>query len=353
MTRRGAPLLAAALALTLSAASRLRAQEYRADESRHGSLRVDADATPGTRVLPIAERRAALSLAGSILDVLRRDSAIAAPVGYTVNLRRIVAGRDTTLAAGAMPYSAGVAGAYWGYFLKDGKPDPDASGKTPISVYANTLTGCSTYDEDYQIEDRGKPMLDGGPPILTGLRQTGEFRGHPIYDAECVVMTNRPEPLYLPVTRERYMRLEILGMRAKVARTRKEINYEALDAKFRALYDSAFKVSDQMIAARQATLDAMSPSERAAPAAIRHNDIADSTLAAPGDPDAVRLITLNPAFFDRTLPASKAQIIIVDLPFVQSGIAPAHSPDEPERRAHGERIRDHLDWAALETMVRP
>lgn len=350
MTRRCFQAGVALAAPLMLAARPCRAQQFTADESRHGTLVIGSD-DHGVR--DPAARRGATSLAEQLLDVLRRDAAIASPVGYTVTLRRVDGSRGNELGGDpAMPYYAGVSGNYWGYLLKDGKPEPDASGRTPIAVYANTLWACP-YDEDFSIEDRGKPMLDGGPPILAGLRRTGEMRGHPIYRGECVVITNRPEPPYLPVTRERYMRLEILGMRARVDRQRRQIDYDKLDPKWRAAYDDAFKQSDRIIAAREEELARMSPSDRALPAAVRVNGPSDSTLVGLDDPDGVPLVTTNPAFFDRSAPPSKAQVIIVDLPFLQKGAKPISTPDEPERRAHGERIRDQLDWAALEAMVKP
>jgi hypothetical protein len=329
------------------------AQEYRPDESRRGTLVISADERDGDGLTDPAQRRAALALAGQVLDVFRRDPAVASPAGYTVKLRRVIGSRSGELGSEpSLSYYAGVSGTYWGYFLKDGTPDPDASGKTPFSAYANTLWACP-YDEDYSIEDRGKPMLDGGAPILAGLRQTGEFRGHPIFNGQCVVITNRADAPFVPVTRERYMKIELLGMHAKLDRFKKQVDYDHLDAKWREAYDNSLKESERIIASRQAELDAMSVKDRAAPAAVRHNGPGDSTLVSPDDADASPLVTLNPAFFDHSLPASRAQVIIVNLPFLQQGVPPQGTPDEPARRAHGEKIRDQLDWAALEQMVKP
>lgn len=329
------------------------AQGYRPDEARHGSLVMAADERDGDGLTDLAQRRAAIALAGTLLEVFRRDPAITSPTGYMVKLHRVVGSRGGELGGEpSMSYYAGVSGAYWGYFLRDGKPDPDASGKTPIRAFVNTLWACP-YSEDYAVEDRGKPMLDGGPPILAGVRQTGEFRGHPVFNGQCVVITSRAAAPYVPVTHERYMKLEILGMRTKLDRFRKQIDYDHLDAKWRAAYDNSLKESERIIASRQAELEAMSAKDRAAPAAVRHNGPSDSTLVSPDDAEALPLVTTNPAFFDRSLPPNRAQVVVVNLPFLQQGVAPQGTPDEPARRAHGEKIRDQLDWAALEQMVKP
>lgn len=340
-------------AITGFVASPSAAQDYRPDESRRGTLVVGADERDGDGLTDLAQRRAALALAAALLDVFRRDPAISSPAGYMVRLHRVIGSRGAALAREpAMPYFAGVSGTYWGYFLKDGTPDPDASGKTPFEAYVNTLWACP-YSEDFTVEDRDNPMADGGPTIIAGPRKTGQLRGHPIYNGQCVVITNRREPPFLPVTRERYMTLELLGMHAKVDRVRKQVDYDHLDPKWRAAYDDMSSQANKIIAAREAEFARMSAEERAAPAAVRHNGDNDSTLVSPDDPDGVPLVTINPAFFDRSLPPSRAQVIVVNLPFLQSGVTPDRTPDEPARRAHGEKIRDQLDWAALEAMVKP
>lgn len=351
MIARGLPtIIVGGAALAMAAPlSPCRGQEWRPDESRHGTLTVGA--TEGGSGLKPADRRAALALADSLLAVFRRDPAIASPTGYAVTLHREVGANLGTARADGAPIYAGVSGAYWGYFLVDGRPNPDASGKTPIDAYVNNLLACP-HSEDFDVEHRNKPMPDGGRPIFAGVRQTGEFRGHPIYNGQCVVLTNRHEPTFLPVTRERYRKLEIIGMRAKVERFRQQIDYDKLDPKWRAEYDKSFEESRQIIAGREAELTRMSAADRVAPAAVRHSGVDDSTLVSVDDPDGIPLVTINPAFYDPSLPASAAQIIVVNVPFVQPGVTPKGPPDEPERRAHGERIRDGLDWAALEAMVR-
>jgi len=351
--RRDAAIVAVVPSIAFAAAFPCPAQQYRPDESRRGTLVVAGDERDGDGLTDPVQRRAALALAGALFDVFRRDSAITSPVGYMVKVHRVVGSRGAELGRDpAMAYYAGVSGAYWGYFLKDGKADPDASGKTPIDAYVNTLWACP-YSEDYTVEDRGKPMADAGPPILAGPRKTGELRGHPIYNGQCVVITNRAEPPFLPVTRERYMKLELIGMHAKIDRLRKQVDYDHLDPKWRAAYDDMSAQANQIIAAREAELARMSPEDRAAPAAVRHNGGDDSTLVSPDEPDGIPLVTINPAFFDHSLSASRAQVIIVNLPFLQSDVKPERTPDEPARRAHAEKIRDQLDWAALEAMVKP
>jgi hypothetical protein len=83
------------------------------------------------------------------------------------------------------------------------------------------------------------------------------------------------------------------------------------------------------------------------------------------DAGASPLMELNPAVYDRSLPPSVPQVIMVCLPGLQ-GLANKASDlmaEGPERNAEQRRlaarvrdavrIRDQLDWAALEALVRP
>ena len=124
----------------------------------------------------------------------------------------------------------------------------------------------------------------------------------------------------------------------------------------------------QGIANYQAKLDALSPEERRAPVAvITHHgtwSYRDDELADINDPESSPLVQLNPTFFDRTRPATAPQIVTVCIPGIQGLENKAYerlaegSERDQERRSLEQqtrdavRIRDHLDWAALEAMVK-
>ena len=98
----------------------------------------------------------------------------------------------------------------------------------------------------------------------------------------------------------------------------------------------------------------LSPAERAAPAYISTR-IFDSKQSSPGRdcscivdadfPDARRLVTENPDYYDKNLPPSAIQLILVDfrLSELPSGIR--------WHRAAYERVRDGLDYSALAAML--
>ena len=101
----------------------------------------------------------------------------------------------------------------------DGQRIGDQGGIVPFSVVVN-MPGRYTDAEEISTE------LDHGPSILSDLRQTGEYRGHPIYNGECITVTGRAEPPFVPLTMERYYKLMIADFRRdstqNAARQRKD-----------------------------------------------------------------------------------------------------------------------------------
>ncbi len=99
---------------------------------------------------------------------------------------------------------------------------------------------------------------------------------------------------------------------------------------------------------------------------IHHVDWEFNTdeLVSMDDPGGSPLVQLNPAFFDQTRPVTAAQLVTVCLPGLQGlenkdydRLSGSERDDERaklERRTRDAAlIRDHLDWAALEALVKP
>ena len=100
----------------------------------------------------------------------------------------------------------------------------------------------------------------------------------------------------------------------------------------------------------------LSPAERAAPAYIslsvsnRKQPSPDSGCSCIVDadfPDARRLVTENPDYYDQTLPPSAIQLILVDFSNFEGSVRVY----PPWRHAAYERIRDGLDYSALARML--
>jgi hypothetical protein len=100
----------------------------------------------------------------------------------------------------------------------------------------------------------------------------------------------------------------------------------------------------------------LSPAERAAPAYISLNvsnrkqsslDSGCSCIVDADFPDARRLVTENPDYYDQALPPSAIQLILVDFSNFEGSVRVY----PPWRHAAYERIRDGLDYSALAAML--
>lgn len=103
----------------------------------------------------------------------------------------------------------------------------------------------------------------------------------------------------------------------------------------------------------EAELAAMSPAERQSPAYYEAvQGASGSGLVAPDAPGAVAIVTLNPAFRDRSRAESAPQVITVMLPCrTLHGTDASRSCPSEQRRADYERILSHLDWDALRALT--
>ena len=427
---RYAARVAAGAGLVVLAAATASGQGAEAAATHPGALTMRGEEQLGMVIAAPAPRRAALTAANAIVALLRADAALAKPVGYGVVLTP-VAGM-TKLVGTERPATSrpvyGVRGALNYFAMEDdghgGRRVGDGGGSVPFSVVVNAAGRLTDAEE---ID----PQPDHGPAVLSDIRQTGEFRGHPIYNGECIVVSGGTAPPFVPMTVERYYRIMILAYRgdsvrhaaqhrsaaatgdseaiaaeapAAKAKRHKDMmdTYEVLkkgdpkgaedylaaakaaedqiearayhtgpgvhdDSAMNAAMNSGAAASGQLIAGYQAKLDALSPAERQAPAAVAMHEYKwnykGDQFADVNDPDSAPLVQLNPAFFDQRKSATAPQVITVCIPGIQGLENKAYESqagDEREsqrrmleqRTRDAVRVRDHLDWAALEAMVK-
>jgi len=118
------------------------------------------------------------------------------------------------------------------------------------------------------------------------------------------------------------------------------------------------------IAQLQAKLDALSPEERKSPAYLVDHGRGMYTLGAKDDEGVMLPVQPNPAFYDQSIAPSVPQLLWVCLPGLQGVVDSTYqmyAGDEREqekqtaerRLADAVRIRDKLNWAALEALVKP
>lgn len=389
-----------------------------------GSLSTKPDVHLGKEIAAGPQRAAAFTEAQSVLDVLRADAALTSPVGYGVVVKRLASARLPGDGPG-MPYHAAVLGAIAYFGLEDdgrgGKQIGFTGGTVPFHIAINT------FGDQGEIEDTDEEA-DHGPRVLYDLKETGKFRGRPVYNGACTYISHRPVPPLVPLTMERYYRLELIKARGDSSRHASQRATETTtpssdalqkflhdkpqrDASNRATIDAVRKMggdsatirqmtetirdaekqmeaglraaaangSDQKfqeivkqgregeaanIAQLQEKLAALSPAERKSPAYLIDHGRSMYMVGTKDDESMVLPMQPNPAFYDPSISPSVPQLLWVCLPGLQGVVDSTYqmyAGDEREqekqtaerRVADAVRIRDKLNWAALEALVKP
>ena len=165
-----------------------------------------------------------------------------------------------------------------------------------LRVTANDL-GCPFRRQDPLFEDSLGPVFRAPDAV--------DEQGFPRF-RNCIVVTQRHEPLFIPVSRERVLRnylkdagaglKEIEDMQRAVPAERKK-EYEPAVTERRARYEKF-----------RGMLAAMSPAERASPAVINGN--LETVFFHEGDDARIAVVEPNPKFFD---PARLDQIQVLDV----------------------------------------
>jgi hypothetical protein len=389
-----------------------------------GSLSIKPDVHHGKEIPAGPQRTAEFATAQTVLDVLRADAALTSPVGYTVVVKRLASARLPGDAPG-MPYHAAILGAIDYFGLEDhgrgGKEIGPTGGTVPFHVAINT------FGDQGEIESTDEEV-DHGPRVLYDLKETGKFRGRPVYNGACTYIAHRPVPPLIPLTKERYYTLELIKARSASAHhesqratetttptndalqrflrdrpKREASNRQTIDAVRKMGGDTAtirqmteaFRDAENQqeaglrsasaggadqrlqeivkegregeaanIAQLQARLDALSPEERKSPAYLIDQGRSMYTLGTKDDEGVVLPVQPNPAFYDQSIAPSVPQLLWVCLPGLQGVVDSTYqmyAGDEREqekqtaerRLADAIRIRDKLNWAALEALVKP
>lgn len=411
------------VAAVASGAMPARAQGDDAAATHRGALVLKADQQLGWVNPSAARQHAGYVAAEQLVTILRRDAALAAPVGYATVVHRVagVTNAGDGLAPNLPPHF-GVTGAINYYAMESddhgGQRIGDGGGSFPFSVVVNGV-GRITDDEQVTLP------LDHGPPVLTDYRKTGEFRGHPVYNGECVFITRRAGLLpFVPLPKARYLTLQILKARADSVRhagehrtdnghntsdalaqwlrerpkreaqmrstldavkamdpdpkkaqefidawRQGEADAEARlregaasggDARMKQIEHEGEAIEGANLASLQAQLDGLSAAQRAAPTSLELRRGSDR-LTETDDPSSSPLVQLNSGFFDKTLPPETPQVVTVCLPGLQASseiekweaMTTAREEWSDRRARDAARIRDQLDWASLEALVKP
>ena len=402
--------------LLLIALDTVGAQEYAPNE--RGAVTMAGDHVSPD--IPAAQVRAALKATDTLIAILKKTELFRNPIGININLTRYVLTEPVPWQAGR-PYYYGVeTDISYLVWRRDYKGDRLLdNGTTLVSSIDINGIPCVPHHDDVVAPD-------GGPPVSEsrdgGARITGEFRGHAVY-SECVFMTRQAGSPLAPLTKERYMRLQILRLQKRVSTNRANMGEEAErppsadskamvagkapvidcdqlvggmpgdaaakkklldqckdanaqgakvyaqsqasvnagapaeDSSLRAARVLADTGMNSQVRALQALLAAMPASERRRQAAAYVDARSGERLSDVDSVDTFPLVQLNARFFDNSLQPTVPQVVGVSMPDLQPGIPPSGfgdgTRDESKRvAALGARLRDQLDWTALEALVR-
>lgn len=230
----------------------------------------------------------------------------------------------------------------------------------PFSIHVN---------DPEAILGQGSYSVDAEARFTIEPRTLGQVNGFPVFDGHFVVVSSRREPVFVPVSQQRYLtrliekaRKELTETSArlnetpedpavkqreiasrqsalKAARDEQEKRWAVMQSKWpdrvaaeRAKFDEKEKKAlaeieelktssprqryllpfEARLKGLEAELAALSPAEKTAPAYFPRNPNKDraSGLAAPGA-DGTRIVTINPALFDATKPKSAIQLIVL------------------------------------------
>lgn len=400
-------------------------------EHTPGSLRI-VNEIANAQGISVAQRTAAAATSNRIVAVLRRDPAIASPVGYAVTIREAAFPRLAGDPPG-VPYHLVLYGRAryfeWKNESRGGRHVELGNGGFDFTIGVNAAGYAAELDGADDEPDRGPRIMgadEGGNDVY---RVTGSFRGHPIYGGSCTYLSHRAPPPVIPVTKERYLSIELLRRRGTESRhanqragsgqyssnsqlqqflhdrpAREASNKKTLDAmktagastdqlrEAAAAFDQMEKQqeaalrkatsdgTDQRmqeiveagqrgeasgIASKQAELDALSPAERRSPVALIARGRGEFSIGDISDTTTLPLVQPNTAFYDASLGADVPQLIwfcayhfqgLEDKTYERLAEGDERNQEKAwnaRRIRDVARLRDQLDWAALDALVKP
>jgi hypothetical protein len=186
---------------------------------------------------------------------------------------------------------------------------------------------------------------DQGRFYSTSKELTGTSHGYPLY-GETVLLTRNKVPVFIPVSRGRYVKAKIARMEGRIAdaqarRTKVAGNSSA--ASVMPQLNEAIAGQQRYVDALKAQYAAMPGAERDSPAVVSSDGGATDLpeFAAPDDADATHILYINPALIDRNLPRTAVQILTVTI-----------ASDAEHWPGLDAKINSQLDWSALAGMLR-
>ena len=328
-----------------------------------------------------ADMRALAAQLPPFLEPFRALETLSPPVGMDVEPSIYVSGRQDGRPIGSVSMM-------FMSQLCDPEGRPLMKSRTQRRMDDNGGVGVSVNDIGVLL---GHPRWTDSVGPVYRAPEGKPFRGRTQWDGKWVAITKRDAPMWVPVSQERVLRWKIAEARRETPEVEKgaekandllekflrerpqrvrdfekgmetlkqvapekipeiKANFEKSERELEAVFrkqspslkadaKKGVEAHHQRVAALEAELEAMPPEERRAPARFGSTLRGPSGLARADDRTAWTLAVPNPDFFDRSLPRTVVQLVVVT-----TGDGTTMHP--------ADRIARELDYSVFERMVR-
>ena len=258
-----------------------------------------------------------------VIEVLHRTPFLASPVGWVMFPHaELYLDRSWTYSTRTDPrWLVAARVKLWAsHFESDGKTVYDTGSEFGLNLSANDLTCALNNEGAWATDADGAMFLEVEPPAES-------MHGFPQYQ-QCVLITHRPGPMFVPVALERVIKLRIAEIDKRLAPVR---GMAGLEETVTAL--------DQVLTTMRERLARLTPEQRRGPAFAATSMVLDDPLNFES---GRRIVQANPAFFDAARP-SDIQVLTIFDDCVQEGCPSG---------AVVAKVAAQLDWNALAALVR-
>jgi len=258
-----------------------------------------------------------------------------------------------------------------------GRLDVDSGNPASLWIFVNDLehiftgtreTGKEVWEDGYGISSNTS-MEDEQGSFFYAPQAAGVLQGRPLYDCDAVVFTKIQKPPWIPVTRERFLR-HAMDWAQKSAKAEQEmlneqkrslaqldkadreemeqrLNQNRLQSKQTAADHPGWlrMLPGEYLKALKAELASLTPQERASQAYLGDwkTGLRASGLVESNEAEARPVVSVNPEFFNKSLPRAAFQsIVVIGLGSAEEARRHSKKPDPAQLRIL--ELKDALDW---------
>lgn len=284
----------------------------------------------GGNVMPMTKAEAASLRTGlkTIGDIIGATPIASPPTGFDAKVMYSLGTYGACHGCAAAHLPTWMPVLIWPYGISPVTGKPEADGVEPPTLYVAINDPESAY-HSYKLSYEG--LFDAnGVELFIEPRQAGSINGAPLYENIVVIIKRSAKPLWIPVTREEYLRALI---------RREETNESNPPETRKYVADVLRKELTELAAA-----------ERRSPAYIGDSRLLSKLV--PENPDAARVVRSNPAIFDDALPRTAPQLITLRFALPLDVLSDGHiSLEEDLGRFRLYQIQQTLDYARLKAVV--